>query len=108
MAPDSVSESATAALFGMLVGTRLSEPGDRVPESLPAAVETVRVLGRARVIATHCDLDAVARVERAFAAGFGPPRPRAPGGGVPPLCVGGAVGPAAARADAAAPRRARR
>src|SRR4051794_21565491 len=95
MAPDSVSESATAALFGMLVGTRLSEPGDRVPESLPAAVETVRVLGRARVIATHCDLDAVARVERAFAAGFGAPRRWARDGGVRPLEVGLAIGLAA-------------
>jgi hypothetical protein len=66
-----VSDGATAALCGLLVGARLADAGEQIPEALPAAVETVRVLGRSRVIASHCDLAAVAILERAVARGFG-------------------------------------
>jgi hypothetical protein len=72
LAPSAVMDGATSALFGVLMGVHLSEPGDRLPDSLAAAVDVVRVLGRTRVIASHCDLEAVARVERDVAALFGP------------------------------------
>lgn len=70
---EDVSTGATAALCGLLVGARLAEAGERIPDALPAAVETVRELGRARVIARHCDLSAVAAIEAALAHGFGSP-----------------------------------
>jgi hypothetical protein len=74
IAPEAeVSNGATAALCGLLVGARLSDAGARIPDALPAAVETVRVLGRTRVIARHCDLAGVATIERALERGFGSP-----------------------------------
>src|SRR4051794_22804514 len=68
---EAISDGATAALCGILVGVRLADAGERIPDALPAAVETVRVLGRSRVIAAHCDLGAVARVEHEVVSGFG-------------------------------------
>jgi hypothetical protein len=68
-----ISDNATAALCGLITGARLADAGDRLPDALPAAVETVRVLGRARVIATHCDLGGVAAVEQVLERGFGSP-----------------------------------
>ena len=70
---EQVSDGATAALCGLLTGARLADAGGRIPDALPAAVETVRVLGRSRVIATHCDLGGVASLERALEQGFGSP-----------------------------------
>lgn len=69
-----ISDNATAALCGLITGARLADAGERLPDSLPAAVETVRVLGRARVIATHCDLGGVASIEQVLERGFGSPR----------------------------------
>jgi hypothetical protein len=68
-----VSDNATAALCGLITGARLADAGDRLPGALPAAVDTVRVLGRTRVIARHCDLSGVASIEQMLERGFGSP-----------------------------------
>jgi hypothetical protein len=74
---EDVSTAATAALCGLLVGVRLADADACVPDGLPAAVEHVRDVGRARVIARHCDLGTVAAVENALARGFGTPAGKA-------------------------------
>jgi hypothetical protein len=61
-----VSQTGEAFTAGFLVGVHLApEPGPE-RDSLPTAVEVVQVRGRHAVIADHCDLSSVARVETLY------------------------------------------
>lgn len=61
-----VSQTGEAFTAGFLIGLHLaSEPRAR-RDLLPGAVDTVQVRGRHAVIADHCDLASVARVETLY------------------------------------------
>lgn len=63
-----VSYGAEAFTGGFLIAVHLpSEPSGVEPERLAAAVDAVQARGRHAVIADHCDLAAVARLETVYA-----------------------------------------
>jgi hypothetical protein len=62
-----VSYGGEAFTAGFLIGVHLRERPDAEPERLTAAVDMVQERGRHAVIADHCDLASVARVEDVYA-----------------------------------------
>jgi hypothetical protein len=70
--PEAASSGAEAFSAGFLLGAYLRRGAveavvDEEDARLPWAVEAVRTRGRHAVIAEHCDLAAVARIETAYA-----------------------------------------
>ena len=61
-----VSYAAEAFTAGFLVGVHLVREPRAAPERLAAAVDLVQVRGRHAVIADHCDLASVARLETVY------------------------------------------
>ncbi len=62
-----VSYAAEAFTAGFLIGVHLArEPPRPLPERLGEAVDLVQVRGRHAVIADHCDLASVARLETVY------------------------------------------
>lgn len=62
-----VSYAAEAFTAGFLIGIHLVRAPRSAPERLGAAVDLVQVRGRHAVIADHCDLASVARLETVYA-----------------------------------------
>lgn len=62
-----VSYGGEAFTAGFLIGVHLHEHPDSKPAKLTAAVDLVQERGRHAVIAEHCDLASVARVEDVYA-----------------------------------------
>ncbi len=62
-----VSYGGEAFTAGFLIGVHLHEHPDSKPAQLTAAVDLVQERGRHAVIADHCDLASVARVEDVYA-----------------------------------------
>lgn len=62
-----VSYGGEAFTAGFLIGVHLHEHPDSKPAKLTAAVDLVQERGRHAVIADHCDLASVARVEDVYA-----------------------------------------
>jgi hypothetical protein len=63
-----VSHTGEAFTAGFLIGVHLGEDGRARPERLSSAVDQVQVRGRHAVIADHCDLASVARLETLYSA----------------------------------------
>lgn len=63
-----VSYGGEAFTAGFLIGVHLVAEPRPAPERLAAAVDLVQVRGRHAVIADHCDLASVARLETLYAA----------------------------------------
>jgi len=61
------SYGGEAFTAGFLIGVHLHEHPDSKPAKLTAAVDLVQERGRHAVIADHCDLASVARVEDVYA-----------------------------------------
>jgi hypothetical protein len=61
-----VSYGGEAFTAGFLIGVHLHEHPDSKPAKLTAAVDLVQERGRHAVIADHCDLASVARVEDVY------------------------------------------
>ena len=61
-----VSYGGEAFTAGFLIGVHLHERPSAEPAKLPAAVELVQERGRHAVIADHCDLASVARIEDVY------------------------------------------
>jgi hypothetical protein len=61
-----VSSTAEAFTAGFLIGVHLVPEPPAAPERLTAAVDFVQVRGRHAVIADHCDLTSVARLETLY------------------------------------------
>ena len=61
-----VSYAAEAFTAGFLIGVHLAREVRPAPERLAAAVDLVQVRGRHAVIADHCDLTSVARLETVY------------------------------------------
>ena len=61
-----VSYAAEAFTAGFLIGVHLAREARPAPERLAAAVDLVQVRGRHAVIADHCDLTSVARLETVY------------------------------------------
>ncbi len=62
-----VSYAAEAFTAGFLIGVHLAREPRPTPERLGAAVDLVQARGRHAVIADHCDLASVARLETVYA-----------------------------------------
>ena len=62
-----VSYGGEAFTAGFLIGVHLHEPPVPEPAKLTAAVDLVQERGRHAVIADHCDLASVARIEDVYA-----------------------------------------
>lgn len=63
-----VAYAGEAFTAGFLIGVHLVAEPRPAPERLAAAVDLVQVRGRHAVIADHCDLASVARLETLYAA----------------------------------------
>jgi hypothetical protein len=61
-----VSYAAEAFTAGFLIGVHLVREPRTAPERLADAVDLVQVRGRHAVIADHCDLTSVARLETVY------------------------------------------
>lgn len=61
-----VSYAGEAFTAGFLIGVHLAQAPSAAPERLGAAVDLVQVRGRHAVIADHCDLASVARLETVY------------------------------------------
>jgi hypothetical protein len=61
-----VSYAAEAFTAGFLIGAHLLDDPRTEPERLSAAVDLVQVRGRHAVIADHCDLASVGRLETVY------------------------------------------
>ncbi len=61
-----VSHAGEAFTAGFLIGVHLPHEPRAAPERLGAAVDLVQVRGRHAVIADHCDLASVARLETVY------------------------------------------
>jgi hypothetical protein len=61
-----VSYAAEAFTAGFLIGVHLAREPRPLPERLGEAVDLVQVRGRHAVIADHCDLASVARLETVY------------------------------------------
>lgn len=61
-----VSYAGEAFTAGFLIGVHLAREPRAAPERLGAAVDLVQVRGRHAVIADHCDLGSVARLETLY------------------------------------------
>lgn len=61
-----ISYAAEAFTAGFLVGVHLAREPRPAPERLGAAVDLVQARGRHAVIADHCDLASVARLETVY------------------------------------------
>lgn len=61
-----VSNTAEAFTAGFLIGVHLVQEPRAAPDRLGAAVDQVQVRGRHAVIASHCDLASVARLETLY------------------------------------------
>ena len=64
---DVVSYAAEAFTAGFLIGVQLAAAARPAADRLTAAVDLVQVRGRHAVIADHCDLTSVARLETVYA-----------------------------------------
>lgn len=62
-----VSYAGEAFTAGFLIGVHLASEPRAAPERLGTAVDLVQVRGRHAVIADHCDLASVARLETVYA-----------------------------------------
>ena len=61
-----VSYAAEAFTAGFLIGAHVARDNRAAPERLAAAVDLVQERGRHAVIADHCDLTSVARLETVY------------------------------------------